>query len=900
MAFEVTQPTARQLYKTINFISYKEKVEAVDYSPPRLEKDLITWLTKAVQEAAGISGTIDWGDIQGTLSNQTDLQAALDAKSNTGHTHVEADITDLDKYTQAQVDTLLTGKANTVHTHVEADITDLDKYTQAQVDALLSGKANTIHTHVEADITDLDKYTQAEVDALVAGLAPIVHTHTLADVTDSGALAALNTVGNPQIDANAVTNDKLALMFGPTFKGRLSGSGAPQDLSTAQATSMLDSFAGSIKGLVPVSPGGTGYFLRTDGQWASPAVALYELSVKDDALLATTTHLDAVTGNTWTAAGSGVGKTLTAGAVGVLTIDGVATSLGDRVLIKDEDGSSANLTDADNGIYEVTTEGDGGTVAVLTRVTDFDGNPAGEVGFGSYVAVTAGSTNANTQWVIRETAVINVDIDPILFTLFEGDLPKHADTHVNGPDSIQDATAAQRGLMTLAYASKLDGIEAGATADQTAPEIEALLDAYYGGVDWRTQLSDSEVETAYNNQVDVVSQVDAEAGTSNTVYRWTPERIAQAIAALESPSITDHGALGGLGDDDHTQYHTDARALAWLGTRSTSDLPEGSNLYNRVPAGGTAGQVLEKIDGTDYNLQWATPSTGVTDHGALTGLTDDDHTQYHTDARATTWLGTKDLGEIGNVSVSGVAQGAILYYNGSNWVHLAAGTSGHYLQTNGTGANPSWTAVSATDANAIHDNVAAEINAITLKGTLVPADVFLIEDSAASFAKKKTTLQDILDEVSTSPGVTRSIESFNITNATSQSATSGSYFAIKVIPAFDITVSQMSCYVTSANASTAYMGIYDNSGNLLDEASVSTGSTGVRQGSLSGSVTLSQGAEYYFALLEGSGSPNFASKPIFSLSSIGRSAYVSGTPSAMPDPISGGATTTGFWLRAST
>lgn len=43
--------------------------------------------------------------------------------------------------------------------------------------------------------------------------------------------------------------------------------------------------------------------------------------------------------------------------------------------------------------------------------------------------------------------------------------------------------------------------------------------------------------------------------------------------------VTDHGALTGLSDDDHTQYHTDARALTWLGTRSTTDLSEGSNLY---------------------------------------------------------------------------------------------------------------------------------------------------------------------------------------------------------------------------------------------------------------------------------------------------------------------------------
>ena len=35
-----------------------------------------------------------WGDITGTLSNQTDLQTALDGKADTSHTHVLADVTD--------------------------------------------------------------------------------------------------------------------------------------------------------------------------------------------------------------------------------------------------------------------------------------------------------------------------------------------------------------------------------------------------------------------------------------------------------------------------------------------------------------------------------------------------------------------------------------------------------------------------------------------------------------------------------------------------------------------------------------------------------------------------------------------------------------------------------------
>lgn len=41
------------------------------------------------------------------------------------------------------------------------------------------------------------------------------------------------------------------------------------------------------------------------------------------------------------------------------------------------------------------------------------------------------------------------------------------------------------------------------------------------------------------------------------------------------------------------------------------------------------------------DLLGAGPGGGVTDHGALTGLGDDDHAQYHTDGRADSWLATK-------------------------------------------------------------------------------------------------------------------------------------------------------------------------------------------------------------------------------------------------------------------
>jgi hypothetical protein len=50
----------------------------------------------------------------------------------------------------------------------------------------------------------------------------------------------------------------------------------------------------------------------------------------------------------------------------------------------------------------------------------------------------------------------------------------------------------------------------------------------------------------------------------------------------------------------------------------------------------------------------------------------------------------------GDLSLVSQAQGDIMYYNGSTWVVLPAGTSGRFLQTQGAGANPAWAAVVGT------------------------------------------------------------------------------------------------------------------------------------------------------------------------------------------------------------
>jgi hypothetical protein len=44
--------------------------------------------------------------------------------------------------------------------------------------------------------------------------------------------------------------------------------------------------------------------------------------------------------------------------------------------------------------------------------------------------------------------------------------------------------------------------------------------------------------------------------------------------------VTDHGALSGLGDDDHTQYHTDARAATWLAANHETTFAHGDIATN--------------------------------------------------------------------------------------------------------------------------------------------------------------------------------------------------------------------------------------------------------------------------------------------------------------------------------
>lgn len=147
----------------------------------------------------------------------------------------------------------------------------------------------------------------------------------------------------------------------------------------------------------------------------------------------------------------------------------------------------------------------------------------------------------------------------------------HAATHKgDGADPIANATTSVAGLESAADKTKLNGIETGATTDMTPSEIlSALLtvDGAGSGLDADTLDGTSSAGFAAASHNHAASDTTSGVFNIARLATGTPDgtKFVRDDGTLVTPSgsgVTDHGALTGLSDDDHTQYHTDARGDA--------------------------------------------------------------------------------------------------------------------------------------------------------------------------------------------------------------------------------------------------------------------------------------------------------------------------------------------------
>lgn len=147
-----------------------------DYPPSiHTHTDLHTHINKDIIDNITAENIIQWNSVLTHNHNEiylteTEINALLSGKSDIGHTHsgiaplahthIEADVTNLDKYTKAEIDTKLLGKSESIHNH------DGAYYKKTEVDSKLSNKAEKVHTHLKANISDF------------------AHTHTVSDITN--------------------------------------------------------------------------------------------------------------------------------------------------------------------------------------------------------------------------------------------------------------------------------------------------------------------------------------------------------------------------------------------------------------------------------------------------------------------------------------------------------------------------------------------------------------------------------------------------------------------------------------------------------------------------------------------------------------------------------------------
>lgn len=217
------------------------------------------------------------------------------------------------------------------------------------------------------------------VDAMVAAGAAIAESKLNLATDAAAGTGSRRTIGAGALQAMA-GNTRLDQVAAPTN---------PVAFNSQRATGLADPSSSSSQDAATAN-------------WVTNQISLAVAGQdwKASVVLATAAALPA---NTYSA---GV---LTASGNGVLTVDGVNPSAGQRLLVKNE------ATAKNNGIYVVTNAGAAGAPYVLTRAAD--ANTSALVTGGMTVPVDSGGTaNGGTIWLLATAETVTLDTTALNFT----------------------------------------------------------------------------------------------------------------------------------------------------------------------------------------------------------------------------------------------------------------------------------------------------------------------------------------------------------------------------------------------------------------------------------------------------------------------------------------------------
>jgi hypothetical protein len=256
---------------------------------------------------------------------------------------------------------------------------------------------------------------------------------------------------------------------------------------------------------------------------------------------------------------------------GLQTIDGIALSANDRVLVKDQSTASQN------GIYLAAS-------GAWTRAADADSSA--DVSAGMYVFVEEGTVNADSGFVLTTNNPITLGSTSLAFTQFTG----------------TGQITAGNGLIKVG--NTLD-VGAGDGLSAMSDSIELALDG--------TTLSKSGAGLKVNAGGINNAEINAAAGIASTkLADWSADRNANGnkLINLAMPAASGDAATKGY-VDGHANMPTSGQKSALVGSKGT---PSAGNKYVTETDPAVDGARVRFLDDffTDKDPRWTLSGTGGT------------------------------------------------------------------------------------------------------------------------------------------------------------------------------------------------------------------------------------------------------------------------------------------------
>ncbi len=317
----------------------------------------------------------------------------------------------------------------------------------------------------------------------------------------------------------------------PTFTGTVSGitatmvglgnvdntSDANKPVSTATQTALdakLNLSGGTLTGALTLSGAPTSDLHAATKQYVDGLAA--GINFHQPVAAATAGNL----AGTYNNGTNGVGATITASANGSIgTIDGVSVSVGNRILLRAQ-------TDAkENGIYTITAVGSAGAPWVVTRATDADNSPTGELANGDFTFVTSGSTNGSKGFIVSTTGTITIGTTEVTYAQFNASEAIIAGTNIDKTGATISVVSAPTfsGLVTASSGVAFsDGTQTkeGVPSRTAITQVAAAYNLSTGGLSLRDGLV--EVSHTGGSAVAVTIPADSSRGCSCTKPRKPP------------------------------------------------------------------------------------------------------------------------------------------------------------------------------------------------------------------------------------------------------------------------------------------------------------------------------------------------------------------------------------------